>query len=169
MVKIGIDLSINSTGVCINDNGNYSYYIITSKRTRKLNKFVNDHINILFYDKRETDSENIREIGTLIQQIILSELMFLPDLVIIEDVAMGARSRSIITLTLLNGYVRRILDEMEIKYITIPPTQWKKQMLGNGQADKELTVYHWKRLQPQYSDLEIKVDDIADSYFLSNI
>jgi hypothetical protein len=58
--------------------------------------------------------------------------MFLPDLVIMEDVAMGARSRSIITLTLLNGYVRRILDEMEIKYITIPPTQWKKQMLGNG-------------------------------------
>jgi hypothetical protein len=52
--------------------------------------------------------------------------MFLPDLVIMEDVAMGARSRSIITLTLLNGYVRRILDEMEIKYITIPPTQWKK-------------------------------------------
>lgn len=67
MIKIGIDLSINSTGVCINDNGNYSYYIITSKRTRKLNKFVNDHINILFYDKKETDSENIREIGILIQ------------------------------------------------------------------------------------------------------
>ena len=169
MITIGLDLSINSTGICVNDDGEYHYYIITSKRTRKLNKFTNDHINIIFYDKKETDSENIREIGVLIQQIILSELMFLPDLVIMEDVAMGARSRSIITLTLLNGYVRRILDEMEIKYITATPTQWKKQMLGNGQADKELTVYHWKKLQPQYSDLEIKVDDIADAYFLSNM
>ena len=67
MVKIGIDLSINSTGICINVGGEYHYYIITSKRTRKLNKFVNDHINILFYDKKESDSENIREIGILIR------------------------------------------------------------------------------------------------------
>lgn len=126
MITIGLDLSINSTGICIKNDDDYHYYIITSKRTRKLNKFTNDHINIIFYDKKETDSENIREIGTLIKQVILSELAFLPDKVVLEDIAMGARSRSIITLTLLNGYVRRILDEMEIKYITIPPTQWKK-------------------------------------------
>lgn len=67
MIQIGIDLSINSTGICFNIDGQYHYYIITSKRTKKLDKFVNDHINILFYDKKETDSENIREIGTLIQ------------------------------------------------------------------------------------------------------
>lgn len=126
MITIGLDLSINSTGICIKNDDDYHYHIITSKRTRKLNKFTNDHINIIFYDKKETDSENIREIGTLIKQVILSELAFLPDKVVLEDIAMGARSRSIITLTLLNGYVRRILDEMEIKYITIPPTQWKK-------------------------------------------
>ena len=67
MITIGLDLSINSTGICVNDDGEYHYYIITSKRTRKLNKFTNDHINIIFYDKKETDSENIREIGVLIQ------------------------------------------------------------------------------------------------------
>ena len=67
MVTIGIDLSINSTGICINNDGEYHYYIITSKRTRKLDRFTNDNINILFYNKKETDSENIREIGVLIQ------------------------------------------------------------------------------------------------------
>ena len=87
---------------------------------------------------------------------------------VIEDIAMGCRSRSIITLTLLNGYVRRILDELEWNYITVPPTQWKKSLLGNGQADKELTVYHWNHLQPHLKNIKIKIDDIADAYFLSN-
>jgi Holliday junction resolvasome RuvABC endonuclease subunit len=87
---------------------------------------------------------------------------------VLEDVAMSAHSRSIITLTLLNGYVRAVCDYLGVDYITVPPTQWKKEMLGNGQADKDLTVYHWKRLQPQFNDLEIKVDDLGDSYFLSH-
>jgi Holliday junction resolvasome RuvABC endonuclease subunit len=87
---------------------------------------------------------------------------------VLEDVAMNARSRSIITLTLLNGYVRAVCDCLGVDYITVPPTAWKKKMLGNGQADKDLIVYHWKRLQPQFNDLEIKVDDLGDSYFLSH-
>ena len=67
MIQIGIDLSINSTGICFNIDGQYHYYIVTSKSTRTIKKFSNEHITILNYDKKETDSENIREIGTLIQ------------------------------------------------------------------------------------------------------
>lgn len=161
MKTMGIDLSINSTGICV---GNH-YYIITSKMTKKQKSFSHPNITILDYPKGDSDSNNIREIGQIIEQIITKHK---PDFIIMEDIAMGAKSRSIITLSLLNGYIRAIIDKQQIPFQTVPPCQWKKQMLGNGQADKDLTIYHWKRLQPQFNNLEIKVDDIADSYFLSN-
>ena len=86
---------------------------------------------------------------------------------------MAARGRSIIDLTLLNGYIRSILDSLRVPYKVIPPTQWKKQILGNGQADKELIIYHWERFDKEIHDLmkeyNCKTDDIADAYFLSCI
>ena len=86
----------------------------------------------------------------------------------LEDVAMGAHSRSIITLTLLNGYIRAIIDKLQIPFETVPPTQWKKKMIGNGQANKDVIVHCFEGLQPQFKGLGVKIDDIADSYFLSN-
>ena len=41
MKTIGLDLSINSTGICINTNGKYKYYIICSKMTKKMKEFDN--------------------------------------------------------------------------------------------------------------------------------
>ena len=45
---IGIDPSINSTGICVNKNNKNVYYNIVSKRTKKLEKFNSKYINILF-------------------------------------------------------------------------------------------------------------------------
>lgn len=81
---------------------------------------------------------------------------------------MSAHSRSIITLTLLNGYIRAIIDKLQIPFETVPPTQWKKKMIGNGQANKDVIVHCFEGLQPQFKGLGVKTDDIADSYFLSN-
>ena len=54
---IGIDPSINSTGICVNKNNKNVYYNIVSKRTKKLEKFssknINKYINILFYEKTQ--------------------------------------------------------------------------------------------------------------------
>ena len=54
----------------------------------------------------------------------------------------------------------------EIKHIEVRPTSWKKEMLGNGMADKEQTIASWKLLDPiDYQG--IKIDDAADSYYLA--
>ena len=46
MVSIGIDPSLNSTGICINNDGKCKYFIITSKMTKKMKKFSNDYIKV---------------------------------------------------------------------------------------------------------------------------
>ena len=49
---IGIDPSINSTGVCVHfDDDTYIYYIISSKMTKKMEKFKHDCVKFLPYDK----------------------------------------------------------------------------------------------------------------------
>lgn len=58
---IGIDPSINSTGVCVNKNNKNVYYNIVSKRTKKLEKFNSKYINILFYEKNADKSLNYNE------------------------------------------------------------------------------------------------------------
>lgn len=165
MMKIGIDLSINSTGICLNEDGQCTYYIIVPKKTRNQASSESPRLRFIEYNKQSTDTENIRMIGSVIESILKGRQI---EEVVIEDVAMNARSNSIITLTLLNGYIRCVLDYLKIKFITVPPCKWKKKLLGNGQADKELTIYHWEHLNPEFKELKIKKDDIADAYFLSN-
>lgn len=187
---IGLDLSVNSTGVCLNrgkDRGYrrhdvsttrcYEYKIIVpklSKRMKAINEMKTCSISHIEYDKiKDLDSHNIRCIANAICDIIkdMREKGEEIELVVIEDVAMAAKGRSIITLTLLNGYVRCMLDQLGLRYETVTPTQWKKEMLGNGQADKELIIYHWARFDQEncrhMMDMSAKCDDIADAYFLT--
>ena len=95
--------------------------------------------------------------------------------VVVENVAVNAKGSSIITLTLLNGWMRCLLTQNRIDYITVPPTQWKKVMLGNGSADKELIVYCWSAIDNSAcvalmnNGIVAKHIDIADAYFLAQM
>ena len=54
-------------------------------------------------------------------------------------------------------------------FVIVSPTQNKKFATGNGSADKDLMVFSWKKIEKCISDItEIKIDDLADAYFLSN-
>ena len=175
---IGLDLSINSTGVCLRKKDEVLYYLIVPKLTRKMgaiNANRTARIRYITYDKiADLDSHNIRCIANIICNIIKDfQCNENEDIegAVIEDVAMRANGRSIITLTLLNGYVRCMLDMLHISYQTVSPTSWKKRVLGNGQADKELTIYHWAKFDQEVcklmSAMNCKMDDVADSYFLA--
>lgn len=173
---VGLDLSINSTGVCLNrgKEKGYEYKIIVpklSKRMNAINEMKTCSISHVEYDKiKDNISSNIRCIGEKICDII-KDFKDEIELVVIEDVAMAARGRSIIDLTLLNGYVRCMLDQMGLRYKTVTPTQWKKKILGNGQADKELIVYHWAKFDQENCRAmfhsKCKCDDVADAFFLT--
>ena len=131
-----------------------------SKRQKAFN---HNRITIIEYKKTDNLSDNIREIGKAISLVIENNPNI--DNAVIEDTALNASGR-VVDLGILNGYVRALLDMKGIPFITVRPTSWKKQMLGNGFADKALSIASWKLLDP--IDFKgIKADDISDSYFLS--
>ena len=44
----------------------------------------------------------------------------------------------------------------------------KKRATGNGGADKDEMVWAWRQCDPKIKDVtDIKVDDLADAFFLS--
>ena len=54
-ITIGIDPSINSTGVCVHfPNGNNKYYIISSKMTKKMKDFNHKYVEYFPYEKLDT-------------------------------------------------------------------------------------------------------------------
>ena len=177
MITIGLDLSINSTGVCVNeDNRVYKYYIISSHLTKKQKDFDHHYVQLLEYIKQQPEVEydqkesiktnNINSICTFIEAIIRKHK---PSIVNIEGVSFGSTgSSALIDLSGLNYMVRKMLIDMSVPFRIISPTQNKKFATGNGSAEKDLMIDAWKRLDKNISDIEdIKIDDLADAYFLS--
>ena len=173
---IGIDPSINSTGVCVNKNNKNVYYNIVSKRTKKLEKFNSKYIDILFYEKNTDKSLNYNEkevekaknilyICNFIKKIIKKHK---PTVVIMEGLSYGSNGQ-LGDLGGLNFSIRMVLLEMGIKFVIVPPTTWKKQQLGIAGAEKDIIVKAWKNIDKNIANIdEIKLDDLADSYFLAH-
>jgi len=177
MVTIGLDLSMNSTGVCINtDSKKFKYFIISAKLTKKQANFVHDSVKLIDYHKVNPEGEysqkeaiktsNINMICRHISNIVSQ---YQPEIVNIEGVSFGSvGSAALIDLTGLNFMVRKMLLDKQIRFNIISPTQNKKFATGNGSADKNLMIDAWKRLDTNIKDIdEIKIDDLADAYFLS--
>lgn len=177
---IGIDPSINCTGVCVWDDkwDKHMYFMIPSKCTKKMNQFEHNRIRILQYDKLDTkgleysDKESIKfdNIYSIIKKISLILDLFAPDEVIMEGVSYGSMgSAAIVDLCFLNSAMRMLLKQRNIKFRVVAPTELKKFACSNGGADKNVMIDAWKRLEPDMMEVkDIKVDDLADSYFLAH-
>ena len=96
MIIMGIDPSINCTGICIYDTltGSNAYYMIIGKATKKMLAFKHEYIHISTYDKQtytndeysvkeNKKTENIVRICALIRDIIH---WYNPDLFGLADV-----------------------------------------------------------------------------------
>lgn len=180
MIRMGIDPSINCTGICIYDDklNNHTYYMIVSKCTKKMREFRNDHINIIEYNKRESNkgeyhikeynkSLNIYDICCIIRDLIT---LYNPDIVQMEGVSYGSRgSAALVDLAGLNFAIRMTLSGKDIQYNILAPTSIKKFAVGNGSAEKDVMIASWKKLDKNIACIsEIKLDDLADSYFISH-
>lgn len=175
-VVIGIDPSINSTGICVSKDNKNIYYNIVSKHTKKLEKFSSKYVNILFYDKntdkslnyneKEVEkSKNILYICNFIKKIIKKHK---PSKVIMEGLSYGSNGQ-LGDLGGLNFSIRMILLEMGINFVIVPPTTWKKQQIGIAGAEKDIIIKAWKNIDKNIANIdEIKLDDLADSYFLAH-
>ena len=182
-LRIGIDPSINSTGICIQnmDTGWTHYFIISSKMTKKMKEFKHKYVEYIPYDKIDAKDgdysekenkkfSNIEKICGKISYILglfkhpANELE-----VFMEGVSYGSvGSAALVDLSFLNSAIRMTLRYNNIPFTIISPTSLKKFACANGQADKNLMIDAWKRMDKNISDItEIKIDDLADSYFLS--
>ena len=88
--KIGVDQSINSTAVCVIEEGKKPiYYIIVPKMTKKMMSINHSRICYITYDKINSNlNHNIKYISEKIACIIANKLAKTKDIeVIMEDVA----------------------------------------------------------------------------------
>lgn len=173
---MGIDPSINCTGVCIcGVEDNPIYILIPSKCTKKMKSFKHDRISVIDYNKLETKNleyeikesvkaHNIYRIVTCLENAIKQ---YNVDHVVMEGVAYNATG-SVVDLAGLNYAIRMMLIRNNVNFTIITPNTVKKFAVANGGADKELMIYAWQQLEPELKNIkEFKVDDLADAYFMA--
>ena len=176
---IGIDPSINSTGVCVHfDDDTYIYYIISSKMTKKMEKFNHPKVKFRAYEKDNytdleySEKETIKShnFARLLDQIQLIIDKHNPSHVIMEGISYGSVSgSSLADLAGLNYIIRLLLIQNGIRFTIVSQTSLKKFVCANGQAEKDVIIESWKRMDKNINDIkDIKIDDLADAFFLSN-
>lgn len=177
MIRIGIDPSMNSTGVCIDVNGKYIYYIIVSDMTKKMTLFNHDRVHIINYfketnkydkyiDKERQKTSNIYKICACLENIIKQ---YNPDIIQMEGVSYGSTgSAALVDLSGLNFAIRMMIYRLNKPLAVVAPTSVKKFAVANGQADKNIMINAWKKLDPEMENIKsIKIDDLADAFFIS--
>ena len=193
-IFIGIDQSINSTGICVKLYENNTlikehFYIITNKVTKKALSYSQtlDNFDYVFYDKKEkSESKNNDEfewrkllnnilITDNILEIIKSNILGPLDRVYIgiEGVSyQSSQTKSLLDLAGLSTLIRYRLYKFFISHQDnvgelkiFTPGEIKKFASGNGNCSKDVMVGLYKTAYKEIALLP-KIDDIADAYWI---
>lgn len=188
-VFIGIDPSINSTGLTIlkynnNELVNEKFFIIKpNKLTKKEEKIsirnfkylIYNKIDISEYKENNHDSEyyktiNMIEISELIYKTICKNTHKDDNIVIsMEGISYGSsiRTKSIFDLAGLNYLIRYlIIKSGHMKMFICPPQEIKKFASGKGNSLKDILINSFLILYPKYEIIP-KLDDLVDSYYMA--
>ena len=143
-----------------------------------MKEFKNDNVHIIEYGKFNSQSEdytirevdktlNVYNICTIVKDIIDQHEH---DVVQMEGISYGSKgSAALADLAGLNFALRLSILDKDVEFNIIAPTSVKKFAVGNGGADKDVMIASWKKLDKNISDItDIKVDDLADSYFIAH-
>lgn len=185
MKTIGLDLSINSTGICVCRNDKpIKYYVIASDVMSKKNQAIASEIDKklplkyyiyskqkpisdLYEDKENAKTSNINNIASILNDILKAEK---PDHAYIEGISYGSvGSAALADLAGLNFVIRWVLENRHIPFTIVSPTNNKKNACGNGSADKDEMIYAWEACDNRLKEYrsQLKFDDLADAYFLA--
>lgn len=188
-VFIGIDPSINSTGLTIlkydnNQLVNENFFIIKpNKLTKKEEKISIRNFKYLLYNKIDVseykDDNHKGEYYKTLNMIEISELIYKTicknthkdDNIIIsmEGISYGSsiRTKSIFDLAGLNYLIRNlIIKNGHMKLFICPPQEIKKFASGKGNSLKDILVNSFLILYPKYEIIS-KLDDLVDSYYMA--
>lgn len=191
---VGIDPSINSTGITIARYENdveveIKFYIIKNGKLTKRESAANDSIDnfeYVIYDKIDLKqfkddnhvfeyykTKNMVEVVNTIYDLILNEAKKYSAIVnvVIEGISYGSsiRTKSIFDLAGLNYMIRYKLITSDMKHLNLSiatPSNIKKYATGKGNANKESIMTIFKYIFPEMESIP-KLDDIADSYFMA--
>ena len=186
-IFIGIDPSINSTGICIqkyNDNilkKEYFFIIKPNKLTKSEGKINIKGFQYCIYPKIDLsqyqnshEQEYYKTINILsimeVLTTIIKKYTTKNDniIVIMEGISYGSsiRTKSIFDLAGLNYLLRdTIIQNKNIKLLICPTTEIKKFASGKGNSDKDILIEAFLILYPQFKDIK-KIDDMVDAYFM---
>ena len=190
---VGIDPSINSTGITINiweDNSLFTevFYIIKgNKLTKKEQKVTeDDDLKAVIYstyekidikdanDSHELElikTKNLLNIVNVISNIITSYSKNCDKIYVgMEGLSYGSsvRTRSIYELAGLNYLIRNeLIVKHQCTLYILPPTEVKKFATGIGNCSKDAVINVFSSIFPHLLKIP-KIDDIADSWFICN-
>lgn len=194
ILYVGIDPSINSTGITIaryenNVEVEIKFYIIKNGKLTKRESVANDSIDnfeYIIYNKIDLTqfkddnhvfeyykTKNMVEVVNTIYDLILNEVKKYSAIVnvVIEGISYGSsiRTKSIFDLAGLNYMIRYKLITSDIQHLNLSiatPSNIKKYATGKGNANKESIMTIFKYIFPEMQNIP-KLDDIADSYFMA--
>jgi len=193
MIYIGIDPSINSTGVAVRktDENNKvifeHFFIIKPNKLTKNEQKYHDAIDgfeyIIYektdlkdikYDNHKYEFEKTLNISRIVDSLskILYRYILASDesIISIEGISYGSSTRTsaIYDLAGLNYLIRLMILKLDIN-VTLKictPAEIKKYVSGMGNCTKEVLSRMFLKIHPEFNILK-KVDDIADAYFMS--
>ena len=194
ILYVGIDPSINSTGITIaryenNIEAEIKFYIIKNGKLTKRESTANDSIDnfeYIIYNKIDLTqfkddnhvfeyykTKNMVEVVNTIYDLILNEVKKYSAIVnvVIEGISYGSsiRTKSVFDLAGLNYMIRYKLITGDIQHLNLSiatPSNIKKYTTGKGNANKESIMTIFKYIFPEMQNIP-KLDDIADSYFMA--
>ena len=193
-IYIGIDPSLNSTGLCLQfyeDNQFIKdmYYIVKPNKLTKKEKAAQDKLlnfDYVLYEKIDLNlykdnnlfseywkTVNMIRIVKTIKHCIYDNIQGRKNVklyIVQEGISYGSsiRTKSIFDLAGLNYMIRNEFIEKEnILFFIAPPTHIKKFATGIGNCKKEIIVELFKNTHKELAELLPKVDDIADAYYMS--
>ena len=194
ILYVGIDPSINSTGITIaryenNVEVEIKFYIIKNGKLTKRESTANDSIDnfeYIIYNKIDLTqfkddnhvfeyykTKNMVEVVNTIYDLILNEVKKYTSAVnvVIEGISYGSsiRTKSVFDLAGLNYMIRYKLITSDIQHLNLSiatPSNIKKYATGKGNANKESIMTIFKYIFPEMQNIP-KLDDIADSYFMA--
>lgn len=195
-VFIGIDPSINSTGMTImNDEGYCQFFIVHEDHyTKKEKEAALKYVDIFHYctylkehvsdtnnahERELAKAHNLSNIADTIYNVIMEVLRqwniqtenskVKSITICIEGISYGSiKSSAVMDLAGLNYLIRDRLHHHNVvgTLLVTPPGEIKKFFSGSGNSNKDVMMSIFKSTFPEFNP-NIKIDDIADSYAMS--
>lgn len=194
-IFIGIDPSLNSSGICIqfyenNIKKKEQFFIIKADKLTKKEKLAQESLlwfDYVLYDKTDLTiykdytefeeyykTKNIIEIADTIERVINDALPCdgqLTIYIVQEGISYGSscRTKSVFDLAGLNYLIRNefINKDNKFCYTISAPKHIKKFATGNGNASKDEMINGFKITHPELEVIP-KIDDLADAYYMAN-